>query len=334
MNALAANTAGNRWTRTFAWLLRREFWENRGGFLWAPVITGGIAVAMATLLALAGAVQARRQLGGGEAESIDDLGAYLRIVGAAGDGLLMAGCSMLSAVLAFVVFFYALGSLYDDRRDRSVLFWKSLPVSDAQTVLSKAAWALLLAPLLSVLVGLAVGIALLLVAAVAMLVGGLPHPGALFTHSHPFSVAGRLLATVPLGLLWSLPTVGWLMFCSALVRSKPFLWAALVPVLGCVMLSVFGAVPGLDLPYGKIWYVAVYRGLMSVMPGSWSVHGMGSRLQSGEIHDPSQLVAAILDQTSNWQLYASWDLWIGAAVGAALVAAAIPLRRWRDEASA
>src|SRR5690606_17407577 len=83
MNALAANTAGNRWTRTFAWLLRREFWENRGGFLWAPVITGGIAVAMATLLALAGAVQARRQLGGGEAESIDDLGAYLRIVGAA-----------------------------------------------------------------------------------------------------------------------------------------------------------------------------------------------------------------------------------------------------------
>ncbi|GAE49902.1 membrane protein [Xanthomonas arboricola pv. pruni str. MAFF 311562] len=63
-------------------------------------------------------------------------------------------------VLAFVVFFYSLGSLYDDRRDRSVLFWKSLPVSDVQTVLSKAAWALLLAPLIAIVIGVLVGLAL------------------------------------------------------------------------------------------------------------------------------------------------------------------------------
>lgn len=331
MNAIAAHATGNRWTRTFRWLLQREYWENRGGFLWAPVITGGIAVFMAALLAVAAVVQARRNIGD-EVPVIDDLPTYLNNVGAAGDGLLMAGCSLTGVVLAFVVFFYALGSLYDDRRDRSALFWKSLPVSDTQTVLSKAAWALLLAPLLSVVIGLLVGVALWLVAAVAMLASGAPHPGALFTHAHPFRVAGRMLATVPLGLLWMLPAVGWLMVCSAFVRSKPFLWAVLVPVLGCVMISVLGAIPGISLPYGKIWYVAVYRGLMSVIPGTWSIHGLEQRLESGGIQDPGQLVAAVLEQTSSWSLYANRDMWIGAAIGIAFIAIAVQLRRWRDEA--
>lgn len=331
MNAIAAPSAGNRWTRTFTWLLRREFWENRGGFLWAPVITGGIAVFMSLLLAVGGVIQARRNIGDGP-KVIDDLPGYLGSVGAAGDGLLMAGCSLTGVVLAFVVFFYALGSLYDDRRDRSALFWKSLPISDSQTVLSKAAWALLLAPLLSVVVGVLIGLALWVIAAVAMLASGMPHPGALFTHAHPFNVAWRMLLTVPLGLLWMLPAVGWLMMCSAFVRSKPFLWAVLVPVLGCVMISVLGAIPGISLPYGQIWYVAVYRGLMSVIPGTWSIHGLEERLSQGAIHDPGQLVAAVLDQTSSAALYANWDLWIGAAVGAAFIAIAIILRRWRDEA--
>lgn len=30
--------------KTFVWLLKREYWEHRGGFFWAPLITGGIAV--------------------------------------------------------------------------------------------------------------------------------------------------------------------------------------------------------------------------------------------------------------------------------------------------
>ena len=52
-------------------------------------------------------------------------------------------------VLGFVVFFFCLGSLYDERKDRSVLFWKSLPLSDGETVLSKAASALVVAPSLA-----------------------------------------------------------------------------------------------------------------------------------------------------------------------------------------
>ena len=41
--------------------------------------------------------------------------------------------------MGIVGFFYCIDSLYADRRDRCVLFWKSLPLSDAETVLSKFA---------------------------------------------------------------------------------------------------------------------------------------------------------------------------------------------------
>ena len=53
---------------------------------------------------------------------------------------------MVNIVLGVVVFFFCLGALFDDRKDRSVLFWKSLPISDQATVLSKVAMALVVAP--------------------------------------------------------------------------------------------------------------------------------------------------------------------------------------------
>ena len=43
---------------------------------------------------------------------------------------------MLTAFLVGV--FYCLDALHGERRDRSILFWKSLPVSDLTTVLAKA----------------------------------------------------------------------------------------------------------------------------------------------------------------------------------------------------
>src|SRR5690606_26540433 len=75
-------------------------------------------------------------------------------------------------VLAFVVFFYCLGALYDERKDRSVLFWKSLPVSDAQTVLSKVASAVVVAPVLAVVASLLTMLGFMLMLSVVVLVHG------------------------------------------------------------------------------------------------------------------------------------------------------------------
>ncbi|WDS37102.1 ABC transporter permease [Pseudoxanthomonas sp.] len=318
----------------FGWLLRREYWENRGGFLWAQVITAGIVLVFAALGAVIGAIKARGHLGG-ENFNADMMGAR-EVFGATGDFALLAGFTIAAVVVAFVVFFYCLGSLYNDRSDRSVLFWKSLPVSDAMTVASKLVWALLLTQVVSLIVGLLMGLGLWVIIALSSTGAGMPGSGAIFTASHPFQVIGTMLATLPIYVLWSLPAIGWLMLCSAWARRVPFLWAVLVPLLVCIVISIMGAMPGLSLPLAGVWYVVMYRGLLSVLPGIWIPAEMARHetLESAtqQVQNPNDALQMVLHHTSNPSIYGNPDLWIGAAVGVALIVLAVVIRRRRDDA--
>lgn len=326
-------------TRVFRKLLQREFWEHRGGFLWAPVVMGAIVAVLTVLGSITGSVIVGNRLGdvrheltmqGLEIDGRTGAAAAARAFGMAGDATLISGVFMACIVLTFVVFFYALGSLYDDRKDRSVLFWKSLPVSDTQVVLSKAVWALFLAPALAVGIGLALGIVLWLISAATIALNGMPGASGIFTQSHPLRMLFQALSTVPVYAMWALPTVGWLMLCSAWARSKPFLWAALVPILGGVLISWLGSLPGIEVPHDKVWYVLVVRGLLSVVPGSWYWNGTVSGKMPGSIDGPDDLAQAFA-LTNSWHAFGTVELWAGAAVGVAMIYGAIRLRRWRDE---
>ncbi|MGY0559381.1 ABC transporter permease [Luteimonas sp. A277] len=337
MNAITDSTAstprpsGGRKISTaqrFGWLLRREFWENRGGFLWAPAIAGGITLLFTVLAAIGASLLTSRS---GNRIQIDDAAPPEQVtqaLGAAGDVALLLGISISMVVLGFVVFFYALGSLHDDRRDRSILFWKSMPISDAATVGSKAAWALLLAPLLAMVVGILIGLALWVVTALTTTVNGVPGTAGLLTSSHPFRITGSVLALLPLYALWALPAVGWLMLCSAAARSKPFLWALIVPVMGCALVSMVSAILGFKLNYGALWYAVANRGLLSVFPGSWlpSAHGMSTISIKGPEDIP-----LLISPLQSWQVAGTLDLWLGVVAGIAMILLAIRLRRWREE---
>lgn len=322
--------------RKFGWLLRREYWENRGGFFWAPVIAGIVICALSLLGALAGSLHISgmdkpRNLNVDLSET-----EFARQMGFIGDGGLLAGVGIVGVVLGFVVFFYCLGALYDDRRDRSILFWKSLPVSDWLTVASKLVWALLLAPMLAILVGLCIGVCLLVISALMMKLNGMPGAWSMIWHSHPFQVALNALSIVPVYAAWSLPTVGWLMLCSAFARSKPFLWAVLVPILTATLLSWMGALPGISMPHGTIWYVLGYRGLLSIAPGTWYIDGtllgrLAATAASNDIDSPADVIG-LIDLSRGWHIFAGADVWIGMAAGAAMIALAIWLRRRRDDA--
>lgn len=320
----------------FKLLLRREYWENRGGFVWAPIITGLIACVF-VLIGMIGAsvvLSKARAEGDFHAGAIQWDGTGPHPFGAAGDGLLLGGICLALLVMVFVVFFYALGSLYDERRDRSVLFWKSLPVSDVEVVLSKAAWALLLAPLLALLIGIGIGVVIWVMSAIALTVNGIGGATAFFTDSHPLQVIGQVVAVMPLYALWALPSIGWLMFCSAWARRFPFLWAVLVPLLGCAMVSmsggIFSAISGAEFPHGKIWYVVVVRGLASVIPGTWYANA-GVDAERVVTFDKVNDVPGNFDLIHGWTAATTVDLWLGVAIGAALIFLAIRLRRWRDE---
>ena len=316
---------------TFLWLVKREFWEHRGGFLRAPVITAAIFLVLNLMGIVTGEVMGRQMgfhLGIGSnnlhllTQELDKQS--MEAVGAGLDLVMYSSTMIIGIVLGFVVFFYCLGALYDDRRDRSILFWKSLPVSDTATVLSKVVSATVVAPLIAVVVGALTGLVMLLMFAITLSLHGVSvwH---LLGLSHPLQVMANLVGSIPLYVLWALPTVGWLMLCSAWARSKPFLWAVALPVAVGLLITWFGIMGLFNLPASWFWQEVVGRGLLSLFPG-------GSFSAS-----PREFTAdgasnmSLLGVSHTWAALGTANLWIGVLAGVVLIAGAIWFRRWRDD---
>ncbi|WP_426702864.1 hypothetical protein ACPPVV_07685 [Rhodanobacter sp. Col0626] len=317
--------------KTFYWLVKREFWEHRGGFFWAPVITGGVFLLLNLMGIIAGEV-----LGGHFDGTANFIGNNMRVldnaldkeavakVGAGLDLMMYSTTMMISIVLGFVVFFYCLGSLYDDRRDRSLLFWKSLPISDTATVLSKVVSATVVAPFIALVSGVLTGIVMLLMFAIALSLHGVGvwH---LLTLAHPFRVIVNLVGSIPLYFLWALPTVGWLMLCSAWARSKPFLWAVVIPVAMGIGIGWFNLLGTLHVSNGH-WAGWLARILLSVFPGGW-FNQIPNTIQHSDLAGS----LAGLDLNRTYMVLTTPDIWIGVLAAAAMLAGAIWLRRWRDD---
>lgn len=330
-------------THRFALLLRREYWEHRGGFLWAPVIAGAISLLLTAVFFVIAAIGIRNarsdaafHLDDGRTMSINglDLGALAEQLSAEDKAQLASGIdmTMLMAsvwpyiVMVFVMFFYCLGALYDERKDRSVLFWKSLPLSDGETVLSKVASATLVVPLLATLAAIATMFAfLLLLSVMVMAHGGNPWE-LIWSPGHPLQVSAYVLAAIPVYAVWALPTVGWLMLCSAWARSVPFLWALLVPILSGVFVSMFSVMRLFNLDAEWFWSHIVARLLLGVVPMTrHDIHRIGG-LDAGQ-----DSMLALIEPAAVWSNLLQAETWIGAAVGIVLLLLATRLRRWRDE---
>ncbi len=110
-------------------LLRREFWENKGAFRTTPIVIGGIYIvfllmSIFTTAHIDSELYTFREAVRVMANQTPEFRGMVMYQ-------VMLGSSVFfTVVMGFVVFFYLLGSLYDDRKDRSILFWKSLPASD------------------------------------------------------------------------------------------------------------------------------------------------------------------------------------------------------------
>jgi ABC-2 type transport system permease protein len=307
-------------------LIKREFWENKGAFRTTPIVVGGIYLAGMLMFIITfnhfdNEFQTLRELIhfiAGQDPAIRGKFLYEST---------LAMSSMFSVVLGFVVFFYLLGCLYDDRKDRSILFWKSLPASDTLTVTSKLLSAMVVAPLIFWVVYVLIHITMMLITSVVVLSLG-ENPWTLFLSlGHPFKAWALVLASYMAQSIWALPLYGWLMLVSAFAPRIPLLFATLPPVVFAVLqvwitfLQTFTLKKKLFGVIGE-WFVNSPL-IMSADNRGHDIVALGVPVSSAFDHDVT--LANMLDRLL------STNMLIGLAVAAVFLGGALWLRHRATE---
>jgi len=314
---------------TFAKLLQREFWEHRGAFLVTPVVIGGFWMLL-LLVALVSVAFFTAKINGADLILGDALRQFARFSEARRAVFLNNGLAVTSwlflVVMGVVLVFYLIASLYDDRKDRSILFWKSLPISDSHTVLSKFASAVLFVPLVYLLLIAATQLlTLLFVTMVVWWVDGVPVWATLW---HPVAFT-RLWGDLLLGLMftgmWWAPLYAWLMLCSALARRSPWLWAFGVPFAASFFEAWLNFLGILNTHGGTIWKWLLQHVANGMTMKGLRVNGedFAARGQGALLH--------MFDRYADTSQFASADLWFGLLIAALLLTVTVYLRRHRSE---
>jgi ABC-2 type transport system permease protein len=291
--------------RTLLTLMRREFWEHRALWL-CPLVVAGVLVLSAVL------VRARV-----DAEDLAQLGPFASQQKVALFTIAQWALSMPIVLAASIVLcFYALDCLYAERKDRSILFWKSLPVSDGLTVASKALVAIVVVPLGVYVLAALTGLAFSALFAVRAAVGYAP-PVLSWDGLEWLRTEFALLLMTILGVLWTAPITGFLILVSALARRSPLVWALVPPLVGSLLERiVFGT--------HYLWDFLIYRAF-----GIWHILG----LEHSHIinHHNLRPFGTLLEEL-NWRgAFGSVDLWLGVLATVAMLYAAVRLRRYHDE---
>jgi len=274
-------------TRPLYWSVRRELWENRSIYI-AP-----LAAAAVTLFGYVIATM-------GYALSTTDMAqrrAALEEPAGFATALIMGTAFVVSV-------FYSLEALHSERRDRSILFWKSLPVSDLTTVLSKASIPFIVLPLVAFAI-VVVTVSIMVLLSTVVLLGSGVSIASLWTPVFQMSL-GLLyhwVAVHAVHILWYAPVYGWLLLVSAWARRAAFLWAILPPV-------AIGVVEMIAFHTSYFFALLQYR-----MTGTHGAMSTPSTLQI----DPMMLTPG--------RFLSSPGLWIGLLIAAGFLAAAVRLRR-------
>ena len=134
-------------------------------------------------------------------------------------------------VLLLVSGNYLLGCLFNDRRDRSILFWKSMPVSEWQEVACKFMVAMLVAPAIFIAASVLAQVASTLLAMLLVWRMDKDPFELVLSHVQFGSLLFNQVAGWLLTALWLAPVYAWLLLASAAARRSPFM-VAIAPVIG------------------------------------------------------------------------------------------------------
>jgi ABC-2 type transport system permease protein len=284
-------------------LIRRELWEHRA--LWVvPLVIAGLIVVAAMF------PHASMQI---DADEVASPQKYMDLFALFHSAMTVPQLLLLSVLLPY----YLLDCLFAERKDRSILFWKALPVSDAQTVLSKLLVALVVVPLGVFALTLVTDAAASGILAVRFHGSPLVRAFLRWDTQAWLYTQGLILGALVVVILWYAPVAAYLMLVSAWAKRSAFLWAAMPPLVGMLIEKIaFGTS-----------YVARFLGYRLRISDLLGLkHGAGQAAMAAGEHAPG-----MLDRLRPLAALSNVDLWLGLVATAALIWLTIRIRRHQSD---
>lgn len=315
--------------KQFRALLQREFVEHHKAFVWSPVLVLALVVVLGlTFVGGSGAIDI--QMSDGQTTNrveLDSAGmgqglgraltAFMVDAAGATDAQLSKRMNALMYLIAVPFYWVLLGvslfaltaCLYDERKEGSVLFWKSMPVADWMSVASKYVFVAWIAPLITITVIFIAQLYAILVIATMVEDGS---GSRVLLHSGLLVSLAQLLIGYLLNGFVVLPLFAWFMLVSSWANRAPLLWALGVPI----WLSVLD---GIVFDANLIGRFAGYHGSMQTLPRTQTLDETGA------------LVMTTTPMADQFSVLLQGQFWVGLMVGVALLAVTVYLRRAKNE---
>lgn len=317
--------------QTLRWLVKREYWENKPWFFWGPlVIILSICLAYFSVNLLASPWRIHDSL-------INDIVLMQREPFAAKEfsSIFIASTAETMPIrFQLVIFFilcigatisilYLMSSLYSERMDRSILFWKSLPISDWQTIISKCSFPLLILPAMLWLIATALFFIFISLYAFISIFTSVNMVDPLLLNREMYLTPLKILALFPVYILWALPSVAWYLMISAWAKSRVFPWAIGMPILSSLFLTFINQI--FKFEWDVRWYAlhVVARIVAGVFPASWL-------LEQKNIGLPEHYFSLQNITQQAWLTIQSTSLWIGVVAGILMLFVAVRLRQFNE----
>jgi ABC-2 type transport system permease protein len=297
-------------------LVKREIWEHRSLYITPAVVGLVLTLAVMTAFVFASGYQ-----------HIVDMG----IVGAqnmVGDAerraamfaLLMGNTAPFLFAGVILTIFYCLDSLYAERKNKSILFWRSLPITDAETVISKLLTAMVAIPLIALAVIIVTHLVVLILTSLYVSFQGGSSVFLIWKSAPVFDVWAGMLVFMLLLPIWYSPFIGWFLFVSAWTKRSPLLMAFLPLVV----------VPTLE--YWVLRTHVIWDAIQTRFEQLPMFRGIDPERLFDE-HDfigDAELVSLVA-YIDIGKFLTSPAMWAGVVVCGLFITAAIYVRRYRDD---
>ncbi|NIL94847.1 MAG: hypothetical protein GTO71_10530 [Woeseiaceae bacterium] len=301
-------------------LIKREIWEHRS--IW---ITPAAVAFVLTFLAIAMVIMvaAFGEAINPEIEKIADATIPEVMRRAALAALMITNSSLFLVAMWFLMIFYCLDSLYAERKDKSILFWRSLPITDAETVVSKLLTAVVAIPVATMAAVIISHLLNLVTMSIWLSTEGV-NPLRFVWGAVPlfdtWAAVFVFLLAVP---IWMAPLLGWFLFISAWAKRGPLLRA----VLPIAMLPI------LEYIIFKSWHlgIAIVNRLSIESMPIFDIFDFFERFDEDNLRSAFAEDISLLSLLDIPKFLGSGEVWAGLVVCALFVTAAIYVRRYRDE---